>query len=111
MTTSKRAGSSMLWAGLLGILMALPLSQAAAGEAIDRGKILANTCAGCHGYEGYSPGPIAPLAGLEADYIVTSMKAFKKGTRPATVMNRIAKGYSDADIQAMAKYFAQKEAQ
>jgi len=37
------------------------------------------------------------------------MKAYKEGTRPATIMNRIAKGYSDEEIKAMAGYFAKQK--
>jgi cytochrome c553 len=34
------------------------------------------------------------------------MQAFKAGTRPATVMHQIAKGYSDEQIKAIAAWFA-----
>jgi cytochrome c553 len=34
------------------------------------------------------------------------MKAFKTGARPATVMHQLAKGYSDAQIDTIAGYFA-----
>jgi len=34
------------------------------------------------------------------------MKAFKSGARPATVMHQLAKGYSDAQIEVIAAYFA-----
>jgi cytochrome subunit of sulfide dehydrogenase len=46
------------------------------------------------------------LAGLPASYIADQMKAFKAGTRPATVMHQLAKGYSDAQIDQLAAYFA-----
>ena len=46
------------------------------------------------------------LAGLPASYLADQMRAFKAGTRPATVMHQLAKGYSDAQIDAMAAYFA-----
>ena len=46
------------------------------------------------------------LAGLPATYVVEQMKAFKAGTRPATVMHQITKGYSDAQIELLAAYFA-----
>jgi sulfide dehydrogenase cytochrome subunit len=72
-------------------------------------SMIAGTCAGCHGYEGKSVGAAPSLAGLEASYIESAMHAFKKGERPATIMNRIAKAYSDADIKAMAAYFASKK--
>lgn len=72
-------------------------------------EMLANTCAGCHGTDGSSHGPVTPtIASLSKEYFVSSMKDFKAGKRPATVMDRIAKGYSDQDIEAMAAYFQTK---
>ena len=69
--------------------------------------MMANTCAGCHGTEGKSVGPASPnLAGISESYFIDSMKGFKEDTRPATIMNRIAKGYSDAQIESMATYYA-----
>ena len=46
------------------------------------------------------------LAGRPAESIVEAMKAFKDGKREATVMHQIAKGYGDAEIAALAAYFA-----
>ena len=72
-------------------------------------EMLANTCAGCHGPDGSSRGPATPtIASLSVDYFVMSMKDYKSGKRPSTVMARIAKGYSDEDIGEMAKYFQTK---
>jgi cytochrome subunit of sulfide dehydrogenase len=71
-------------------------------------KALAATCANCHGTMGKAvDGASVPgLAGMPASYIAEQMKAFKAGTRPATVMHQLAKGYSDAQIDAIAGYFA-----
>ena len=71
-------------------------------------RALAATCANCHGPEGrVTPGSAVPgLAGLPSAYTVTQMKAFKDGSRPATVMHQISKGYTDAQIQSVADYFA-----
>ena len=70
-------------------------------------SMMANTCAGCHGTMGQSVGPASPnLAGISESYFIDSMMAFKSDERPATIMNRIAKGYSDAQIESMAGYFA-----
>ena len=46
------------------------------------------------------------LAGMPAGYLIEQMKAFKAGTRPATVMHQMSKGYSDAQIDQLAAYFA-----
>ena len=69
---------------------------------------LAATCANCHGTNGKAVdgSSVAGLAGLDKSYTVTQMKAFKAGTRPATVMHQISKGYSDAQIELLAGYFA-----
>lgn len=95
------------------IWLALPaLAVAAGAHAQDasalRTRSLAATCANCHGTDGRAvEGSSVPgLAGLPADYIVEQMKAFKAGTRQATVMQQLAKGYSDAQIERLAAYFA-----
>jgi cytochrome c553 len=68
----------------------------------------AATCANCHGSEGRTvPGSTVPsIAGLPRDYMVAQMKAFKDGSRPATVMHQISKGLSEQQIASMADYFA-----
>lgn len=68
----------------------------------------AATCANCHGSEGRAvPGSSVPsIAGLPRDYMVAQMKAFKDGSRPATVMHQLTKGLTDQQIQSMADYFA-----
>jgi len=69
--------------------------------------MMANTCNGCHGTDGVSAGPNMPnLGGVPANYMVEQMKLFKSGERPSSVMGRLAKGYSEGDFTAMAKYFA-----
>lgn len=71
-------------------------------------RSLAATCANCHGTDGkVVPGsPVLSIAGMEKNYIVAQLKAFKAGTRPATVMHQISKGFSDAQIEVLAGYFA-----
>ena len=83
-------------------------SVAAQDSAALRQTALAATCANCHGTLGRAvEGAAVPgLAGLPASYVVEQMKAFKAGTRPATVMHQLAKGYSDAQIDQIAAYFA-----
>jgi cytochrome subunit of sulfide dehydrogenase len=49
---------------------------------------------------------VIPLAGLPRDHIASQMRAFRDGKRPATVMHQIAKGYTDAEIDAIAAWFA-----
>ena len=69
-------------------------------------RSLAANCANCHGTLGAARGAMPRLAGMPADTLVATMNAFKTGTRPATLMHQIAKGYSDEQIKLMASYFA-----
>lgn len=69
-------------------------------------EMLSQTCAACHGTMGSSVGVIPTIAGADSEYFVETMQAFKSGARKATVMDRVAKGYSDEEITAMAGYFA-----
>lgn len=73
----------------------------------DPGQAAAQTsaaaCSGCHAPR--SDGPIPSLAGRPAAEIVAAMAAFRSGERAATVMDRIAKGYSDEEIRVIADWY------
>ncbi len=70
------------------------------------GRYLAANCTGCHGTQGRSTGGIPAIAGLDRAAIVEAMRAFRTGDRPATVMHQHAKGYSEAQVELLADYFA-----
>jgi cytochrome c553 len=48
------------------------------------------------------------LAGLDRTAIVRALQDFRSGTRPSTVMDRIAKGFTDEEIQAIAAWYARE---
>jgi len=74
---------------------------------VDSGKARAAACQGCHGAEGVSSSPLWPsLAGQSAAYLEAQLKKFKSGDRENPVMQPMASGLSDADIQNLAAYFA-----
>jgi cytochrome subunit of sulfide dehydrogenase len=83
-------------------------AQADAGKEALYVKSLAATCANCHGTNGKAVegSSVVSIAGLDRAYMVAQMKAFKAGTRPATIMHQLSKGYSDAQIETLATYFA-----
>jgi cytochrome subunit of sulfide dehydrogenase len=93
---------------LAGLLVLLPLGAWAQDQQQLYVKSLAATCANCHGTNGKATegSSVVSLAGLPKDYIITQMKAFKSGERPATIMHQLSKGYSDAQIEQVASYFA-----
>lgn len=90
-------------------LLAAVLAGAAAAQEADA-SLLAGACANCHGTDGRSPGSIPPLAGKPFAVLSAQLAAFKAGeARDATVMTRLALGYSDAELEALARHFSQIE--
>jgi cytochrome c553 len=71
---------------------------------------LAAACSMCHGTNGkpVANSPVAALAGKPAGEIVQSMAQFKAGSKPATIMHQVARGYSDAEVAALAEYFSKQ---
>lgn len=71
--------------------------------------VLAASCANCHGPDGRSTGGIPTLRGLPEAHLLQRLQAFKAGTaKDATVMTRLAKGYDDEQLQALAQWFSKK---
>ena len=71
----------------------------------DRGTLLSMSCAACHGTDGKSPGAMPSLYGKSSKYIETSLLNFLHEKREGTVMNRIAKGYTEKEIKLIADHF------
>jgi cytochrome subunit of sulfide dehydrogenase len=67
---------------------------------------LADACTSCHGVNGHSSGRIPSIAGMERARLIGELKAFRAGEGNPTIMSRIARGYSDAEIEALADYFS-----
>jgi len=89
-------------------LAAATALAAAWPAAAQEARYLAGNCANCHGTDGHSTGGggMPGLAGLSRTYFVEQMNAFRSGARQATIMHQIAKGYSEAQIAALADHFA-----
>ncbi|WP_354682740.1 c-type cytochrome [Cupriavidus necator] len=85
-----------------------PASITSTTDTALRARSQAAACTSCHGPAGRAPAgsPIPSLAGRPQAELVTQMQAFKAGTRPATVMHQIARGYSDEQVAAIAAWFA-----
>lgn len=84
-------------------------ARAADDVAALRSAALAASCANCHGTAGHAVerSVVPALAGLPRDQFIAQMKDFRgENTRKATVMHQIAKGFSDAQIEQLAAYFA-----
>lgn len=97
-------GLAVLGFGLAGTVSA----QIASGEiTYEQASILAGSCFACHSPEGVAPGPIPSIAGMPAETMIALMDAFRQDLVPgATMMGRLALGYTDAEIAAIARYFS-----
>jgi cytochrome subunit of sulfide dehydrogenase len=84
-------------------------SIAAATVASAEPPVGAAACSGCHPSSARGPSPVARLAGRDRAEIVKAMHDFRSGERAATVMDRIAKGFTDAEIQAIAAWYAEQQ--
>lgn len=72
-------------------------------------EVLARTCNNCHGVGGVSAGASMPsIGGLPRQYLADIMKQWKYDERGAATMNRIVKGFSDDEIDALALHFSKK---
>ena len=87
--------------------LALGMSSGVSAGGTASAEMLAGTCNGCHGMNGNSVGPASPtIAQMEKVAFVETMKAFQSDEMYSTIMGRIAKGYTDEEIELMAGYFA-----
>jgi sulfide dehydrogenase cytochrome subunit len=84
------------------------LVAAGAAGAVDAnlGRNVAANCTSCHGTDGRSRGGIPSLVGQDRLNLVQQMRDFRDGKRPSTIMQQLAKGYTDAEIDAAAAHFA-----
>jgi sulfide dehydrogenase cytochrome subunit len=90
---------------LPGFVLALALAtlpMAAGAQA----PLAAEGCLGCHGPDGKGGPGAAAIAGRDRAEMVAIMLAFRANERPGTIMGRIARGYTEAEIAAVADHFS-----
>ena len=66
---------------------------------------LALACSGCHGPSG---GAIVALDGYSKAELSTALTLYKSDEDGTTVMNRLMRGYSAEDIEAISAYLAEE---
>ncbi len=65
----------------------------------------ATSCTGCH-VPAVRATSIPPIHGRPAAELAAALRGFRSGARHATVMDRIAKGFSVEELDALADFFA-----
>ena len=94
-------------------LITLPImilfASAGAADTPLPGKDKAETCLGCHAIEGYNnvypTYKVPKVAGQNADYIISALKAYRNKDRVHETMHANASALTDQDIIDIAKYF------
>jgi len=69
----------------------------------------ASSCSGCHPMSAKVTTPITVLTGRRAAEIAAAMGSFRDGAWPATIMTRIAKGFTDFEIDAIADWYSKQK--
>jgi sulfide dehydrogenase cytochrome subunit len=92
--------------GLAAFAATLLAAAVAAAQDGPSGQAMVQTCYVCHGPEGRSAEGMPALMRGQKEFIARQMIEFKIDRRPATIMNRVAKSYSDEQIAAIADYLA-----
>ena len=83
---------------------AVVVTPAAAPPTAAAVKNMVSNCFSCHGTDGRSAGSIPSITGISAQQALVVLQGFKSGALPSTVMTRHAKGYTDAELEAIANY-------
>ncbi len=91
---------------LSALAFGLALGAGPASAIDDRTHMLASTCFNCHGPDGKSTHAIPGLAGLDKAHLLQAMIECKTGVRQTTVMQKYMLGYTDAEMEKLAEYFA-----
>jgi cytochrome subunit of sulfide dehydrogenase len=88
--------------GLLAFMLVLGAGAANAADAPPG----ASSCSGCHATNAAAENPVPKITGRNADETVKLMAEFRAGTKPSTVMGRIAKGFTDDEMRPIAAWLA-----
>ncbi|MBY0612597.1 MAG: cytochrome C [Beijerinckiaceae bacterium] len=94
----RRVGAASAALALAGALAGTPASAQALPQPG------AESCGGCHSTHGGAGAPMPSLHGLKAADITAAMLDYRSDRRQPTIMNRIAKGFSEDEIKAISNW-------
>jgi len=73
---------------------------------LDDTALAAQSCNVCHGSQSYVSPTMPAIRGADPAALYTTLIEFKTDRRPYTIMGRIARGYSDEQLKALADYLS-----
>lgn len=88
-------------------MMCLPLN-ALSEESSTHIRTLASSCITCHGTQASNASAIPRLAGIDEDYFINKMKAYRTSDKEHDVMVQHAKGLTETEIEQLATLFSQQ---
>jgi cytochrome c553 len=88
------------------VVLDRPMARAGAADAIGRGATLALNCTMCHGAQGMSLADAPNLSGQYPEVVVKQLRDYRDARRTSSIMQAIARGLSDANIDDLAAYYA-----
>lgn len=97
-----------LRSGVALVILIMP-GLAPADQSTRSVEALVFNCFTCHGTDGRSPAEIHSINGKTSDYLKKKLNAFKAGQGRPTIMDRIAKAYTDDEISLISEYIANLE--
>ena len=83
------------------IVLVAGLTSSATAQGAPPGAM---SCTGCHGLG--TEAAMMPLGAYTAEEIAAALADYREGTREATVMDRIAKGFTPEESEAIAQWIA-----
>lgn len=88
-------------------------SAVGADDSLDRARAMATSCSSCHSAEHSAENKtgnaaISSFSSLTAVEITSALLEYRSGERQGTLMNRLARGYSEAELIAIAKVLGTK---
>ena len=99
------------WPTLTALALPALLSAAVARAEAPAKPARLGLCAACHGESGIATAPAIPnLAAQNSDYLVAALRQYRSGERPAQAMRAVSGSLSDADIDALAAWYAAQPA-
>lgn len=88
------------------VVLTRSMERAGSDDAVGRGATLALNCTMCHGAHGISGSDAPNLAGQYPEVVMKQLHDYKSGKRSSSVMQALAVGLSDRDIDDLAAYYA-----
>jgi sulfide dehydrogenase cytochrome subunit len=82
------------------------LSLTANDYITNKAQMLALSCSSCHGTDGISTSTMPHIGGKSKEYLYKTLKDFKSGKRPGTIMRKHVKGFTDKELKQIAHYYS-----